>query len=286
MEEKLAEQETQVSDASSASAAVEVQNVPAPEAASSNARRPSMVEGESEYDDWTRTGFSLRAEHEKNEGGIAWQAAKWLVDGYRTFLGRDASNQQKGDLISRASSYSGLSRNTLIAYIKVGLAYPDGPILGLSFAHHRAVTLIPNRVDRDYWLRQAANKEMSVSNLKKAVAAAGVIPVKEKVGIDVDQEVERYLARMSKLNPKDHIWNRIMADVQTTGEQGNTYALFRRDMSSCAETLCRNLRHLDAALAGQPVEAVAQGIQQRIKPSELIEAEKMEAIGSAIDVAA
>ena len=286
MEENVADQENQVTDASSGSAAAAVENVQAQETAPASTRRPSMVGGTAEYDAWRETGWSLRAECEKNEGGIAWQAAKWLVNGYRTFLGPNSSNREKGELISLAKSHSGLSRNTLIAYIKVGLAYPDGPILGLSFAHHRAVTLIPNREDRDYWLRQAAKKEMSVADLKKAVAAAGVIPVKEKLGIDVEQEVERYTARMSKLNPKDGIWNRIMSDVQTTGREGDTYALFRRDMDSCAETLCRNLRHLDAALAGQPVEAVAQAIQQRIKPSELVEAEKMEAIGSAIDVAA
>lgn len=300
MEEQSVQQETQVSDASSVPAAVEVQNAGAEQAPSSTTEqkhsggfrdadgRPHMVEGGAEYDDWRRTGWSLRAEYEKNEGGIAWQAAKWLVDGYRTFLGPNASNQQKGELISLASSHTRLSRNTLIAYIKVGLAYPDGPILGLSFAHHRAVTLVPNREDRDYWLRQAAKKQMSVSDLKKAVVAAGVIPVKEKLGIDIEQEVERYTARMSKLNPKDGIWNTIMSDVQRFGSsrQGNTYALFRRDMNWCAETLCRNLRHLDAALADQPVDAVAEAIQQRIKPSELVEAEKLEAIGSAIGEAA
>jgi hypothetical protein len=277
---------TNVSCESSVPVVEAAQNVQAEEIASSSTRRPSMVGGTAEYDEWRRTGWSLRAECEKNEGGIAWQAARWLVNGYRTFLGPNSSNREKGELISLANSHSGLSRNTLIAYIKVGLAYPDGPILGLSFAHHRAVTSIPNSVDRDYWLRQAAKKEMSVAILKKAIAAAGVIPVKEKVGIDVEQEVERYMARMSKLNPKDGIWNRIMSDVQSTGRRGNTYALFRRDMNWCAETLCRNLRHLDAALAGQPVEAVAQAIQERIKPSELVEAEKMEAIGSAIGVAA
>jgi hypothetical protein len=286
MEENVADRETAVTDVPSMSVVEVVQNIQAQETPSSSPRRPAMVGGTPEYDDWRQTGWSLREEIEKNDGGIAWQAAKWLADGYTTFLGPNASNQEKGELISLAKSHSGLSRNTLVAYIKVGRAYPNGAILGLSFAHHRAVTLIPNREDRDYWLRQAAKRAMSVADLKKAVAAAGVIPVKQKLGIDVEQEVERYIARLSKLNPKDGIWNRIMSDVQSAGEQGNTYALFRRDMDSCAETLCRNLRHLDAALAGQPVEIVAQAIQQRIKPSELVEAEKMEAVGAAIDVAA
>ena len=298
MQENLMDQETHVSDGASAQAAVEVQNPEADRAASSTEGqqhaggfreadgRPSMVGGVKEYDDWRRRGWSLREEHEKNEGGIAWQVAKWLADGKTTFLAKNSSNDERNELISLAKSHSGLSRNTLIAYIKVGLAYPDGPILGLSFAHHRAVTLIPNREDRDYWLRQAAKKGMSVSDLKKAVAAAGVIPAKEKLGINVQQEVERYKARLDKLNPKNGIWNRIMSDVKSAAERRPTYAVFRRDISMCVETLCRNLGNLDVALSAQPSEAAAQAVQQSIKPPEVVEESKLEAVGSAISDAA
>ena len=122
MEEQSAQQEIEVSDASSVPGAVEVQNAGAEQATSSTTDqkrsvgfrdadgRPHMVGGVAEYDDWRRTGWSLRDEFEKNEGGIAWQAAKWLVDGKNTFLRPDSSNQEKGKLITDAMSHSGLSQ--------------------------------------------------------------------------------------------------------------------------------------------------------------------------------
>ena len=242
--------------------------------------RPSMVGGVKEYDEWSRAGLSLRAEYEKNEGGIAWQAAKWLVDGYRTFLGPDASNQDKGSLIRKASRFSGLRRSTLIAYIKVGFAFPKGPrVPELSFAHHRAVALIPNREDAAYWIRQAAEKKMSVLDLKKAVK--DLIPSKPKVGINAVQEADRYATRLRNLNPKDHIWDKIISNIQM-GRSMYEYSVLRRDLNMCADRLFRNLRQIDGALAGHP--AVAQAVQDRIryKSPQLVEAEQAEAVGSKI----
>ena len=194
--------------------AVEVQNAGAEQATSSTTDqkrsvgfrdadgRPHMVGGVAEYDDWRRKGWSLRDEFEKNEGGIAWQAAKWLVDGYHTFLRPDSSNQEKGDLITDAMSHSRLSRSTLITYIRVGLAFPNGPYVPeLGFAHHRAVILIRDPGDRTYWLRQAAKKQMSVSDLKKAIVA--LVPSNPKLGVNAEQVAKRYTTKLQNLNPKN-----------------------------------------------------------------------------------
>jgi hypothetical protein len=243
--------------------------------------RPSMVEGVAEYDGWTRTGLSIRLEREMNDGGIAWQAAKWLVNGYRTFLGPGASNQGKGRLIKDAMRHSGLSRSTLITYIKVGFAFPDGPIVELSFAHHRAVTLIPNREDRPYWLRQAASKKMSVSDLKKAIKE--LIPSKPKLGIEPEQEADRYRLRLMKLNPKDHIWSRIIHDI----EHGNSIEDYRElynEMMKIVDALYLNFKQIESAMAGNP--APPHYVQDRIKPPLLVKAEKLEAIGTAVGQAA
>ena len=243
-----------------------------------------------EWDEWGRAGESLRAECEKNEGGIAWQAAKWLVDGYRTFLGPNASNQDKGRLIWYASRHSGLKRNTLIAYIKVGLAFPKGPMLPeLSFAHHRVATLIPNRDDRAYWLRQAASKNMSSSDMKKA--AKDLIPAKSKIGINTVQEAERYATRSRNLNPKPHVWDKIISDIDM-GRSVRDYMLLLRDMKLYGETFFRNFQELERAVdrqfpgpKGNIVQRVpASAVQERInfKSKQLIEAEKAEATGSLI----
>ncbi|MFZ0737721.1 MAG: hypothetical protein WAM96_11580 [Candidatus Acidiferrales bacterium] len=272
-----------------------VQNARAPEAASSSTDRklsgpfrdsngrPHMVGGVAEYEEWSRKGLSLRAEFEMNEGGIAWQAAKWLVDGYTTFLGPDASNRDKGWMIKMASMHSGLSRNTLIAYIKVGFAFPKGPLdPALSFAHHRAVILIPKREDRAHWLRQAVDKKMSVSDLKKAVK--DLIPSKAKVGINVIQEAERYAARLRNLNPCEDVWSKIIFSIEA-GRSISDYRVLRCVLTLCAETLFRNLRQIDSALAGR--FPIPQGVQERInfKSKQLIEAEKAEATGSKIQAA-
>jgi len=249
---------------------------------------PSVLKASGpEWDEWGRAGESLGAEYEKNEGGIAWQAAKWLVDGYRTFLGPNASNQDKGRLIWYASRYSRLKRNTLIAYIKVGFAFPNGPLLPeLSFAHHRAVVLIPNRDDRAYWLRQADSKKMSVSDLKKAIK--DLIPAKSKIGINPVQEAERYATRSRNLNPKPHVWDRIISGIDMGWGSAREYLLLLRDMKLYGETFFRNLEQLERALNRQlPVGQAVQAIQERInfKSKQLIEAEKVEVTGSMIQAA-
>jgi hypothetical protein len=245
--------------------------------------RPSMVGGVAEYDGWRSVGLTLRAECEKNEGGIAWQAAKWLVDGYRTFLGPDASNQAKGNLIKEASWHSGLSRNTLIAYIKVGFAFPNGAILGLSFAHHRAVIAIPRGEDRGedraYWLRQAADKKMSVADLKKAIK--DLIPSKPKVGINAAQEANCYAVRLRKLNPPEHVWDKIIEELDR-GCDRDVYRHLLMEMEMYADRLFRNLRHLQGSRVGRPE---FRQPDQNVKPPELVEAEKTEAIGAAVQAA-
>jgi hypothetical protein len=244
--------------------------------------RPHMVEGGAEYDNWRRTGWSLRAEFEKNEGGIAWQAAKWLVDGYRTFLGPNASNQQKGDLITDAMRQSGLSRSTLITYIRVGLAFPNGPYVPeLGFAHHRAVILIRDPGDRTYWLRQAAKKQMSVSDLKKAIIA--LVPSNPKLGVNAEQAAKRYTTKLQNLNPKNNLWRGIIESIEA-GRSLEDYRQLYREMKMSADVLFLNFKQLDNALAGRI--SVDQGEQLQIKPAELVEAERLEAIGAAISEAA
>jgi hypothetical protein len=244
--------------------------------------RPSLNIAGKEYTEWAEIGMSLRAEHEKNEGGIAWQAAQWLVDGYQTFVGHNPSNQEKGRLIKHASRITGLSRNTLITYIRVGFAFPNGPMDSrLGFAHHRAVISIPHRDDRAYWLRQAAANQMSVSNLKQAIKP--LLPVKPKLGINGVKEAQYYASRLEKLNPKDRIWSYIISDIGG-GRSLDYYRELQRAMTKSADVLFLNLKQLDGALAGRP--AATQAVQEYIKPKELEEAEQLEAIGSDIGVAA
>jgi hypothetical protein len=244
--------------------------------------RPAMIGGVKEYNEWADLGLSLRAEHEKNEGGIAWQAAHWLVDGYRTFLGPKASNQEKGRMIKEASRITGLSRNTLITYIKVGFAFKNGPIdPQLGFAHHRAVISILDPGDRAYWLRQAAAKQMSVSNLKQAIKP--LVPVKQKLAVNEVQEAGHYASRLQKLNPKDGVWGHIVSDIGM-GRSLDDYRQLHKEMSRSAEVLFRNLKQIESALAGRP--PVPGTIQERIKPQELVEAEQLEAIGTAVGAAA
>jgi hypothetical protein len=243
---------------------------------------PSMICGVAEYDDWVRTGLSLRGESEKTEESIAWQAAKWLVHGYNTFIGPKTPNIVKGELLSNAVRLSGLSRNTLIVYFKVGRTFPDGPLVPeLGLAHHRAVMLIPDPDTRAHWLHQAAEKKMSVSKLKKAVKK--LVPVEPKRGIKPPLEAKHYARRLQNLNPKDHIWGLIISDIQG-GYSLDDYRELHEEMKKSADTLFLNLKQLESALAGRPPDA--KWIQPRIKPPQLVEAEKLEAIGSKVSEAA
>jgi hypothetical protein len=243
---------------------------------------PSMICGVPEYDDWIRTGLSFRGEFEKTEESVAWPAAKWLVHGYKTFIGPNTPNIVQGGMLRDAERLSGLTRNTLIAYFKVGRTFPDGPLVPeLSFAHHRAVVLIPDPEQRAHWLHQAAKKKMSVSKLKKAVKK--LIPVKPKLGIKPTLEAKHYARRLQNLNPKDHIWGYIMSDIQG-GYSLDDYSELHEEMKKSADILFLNLKQLDSALAGRP--PVPKAVQERIKPPQLVEAEKLEAIGSKVSEAA
>src|SRR5271156_3564832 len=84
------------------------------------AKRPTMTYEDPQFVGWQQIGKSFRGELEKTQESVAWQAAKWLVDGYRTFLAPDASNQDKGRLTQVAQKCTGFTTNTLKAYFKVG----------------------------------------------------------------------------------------------------------------------------------------------------------------------
>ena len=56
---------------------------------------------------------------------------------------------------------------------------------------------------RSYWLRQAAKKQMSVSDLKKAIIA--LVPSNPKLGVNPEQAAKRYTTKLQNLNPKQHL---------------------------------------------------------------------------------
>jgi hypothetical protein len=265
-----------VAPAQEAPATEGVQNAQPQEAA----KRPTMRYGDPQYVGWQRIGESFRGELEKTQESVAWQVAKWLVDGYKTFLGPDASNQDKGRLAQVAQKCTGFTTNTLKAYFKVGQAFPDGPQYGLTFAHHRAVLPIPEPKDRDYWLRQAGKHQMSVSNLAKAVQ--GQVPPKPKVGVNYVQEAKHYQARLEKLNPKRYIFDAMSVEINH-GKSLEVYRELHNKMKQSSETLSSNLQHLEHALAGRPPAPVY--IQDRIDSPESIEAAKAERIGAAMQAA-
>jgi hypothetical protein len=111
------------------------------------------------FDVWKARGIDLAKTHR----GHQWAIADWLSEGI-TEHGATATYDLAGQLF-------GYARQTFMDWASVARAFPPSSRdETLSFSHYKAVMSVEEARLRPDWLAQAREKELSVSDLRLAIA--------------------------------------------------------------------------------------------------------------------
>lgn len=114
-----------------------------------------VVTGEFTFDDWQRCGAILQ----RLEGSVQWCVGDWLVLG-----------QKWGDKYQKAIEETGLDYGTLANYKSTAERVNfNGRHENLSYEHHRVIAKF-EPADQKRWLNLAEKKNLSVRELKQAIA--------------------------------------------------------------------------------------------------------------------